>query len=166
VKVDLQNDSAVDVADCTVKLIRVIKLHGQDRSRGEKEKTAHTVLDTVIEMDHEGCSKNRSTTCQVVLDLGQFKEGIGIPPSTSGTLVKVYHHHCTCGFVSFPDSLQTGNKIRIFGKIEGEPPPAICVPNARGTLATAPLLNPHTFTHTRDTSPTPHTHVTSHTPIV
>ena len=42
-------------------LIRVIKLHGLDRSRGEEERTARTVLDTVLETDHNGCNKNNST---------------------------------------------------------------------------------------------------------
>jgi len=86
---------------------------------------------------------------QVVLDLGQFKEGIGIPPSTSGTLVKVYHYHCTCGFVSFPDSLQTGNKIRIFGKIEGEPPPTYVYPLPSHTHVT------HHSHHIHTSPPTP-----------
>lgn len=43
-------------------LIRVIKLFGLDRSRGEEEKTAHTIFDTVLEIDNDGCSKNNSTT--------------------------------------------------------------------------------------------------------
>lgn len=43
-------------------LIRVIKLFGLDRSRGEEEKMARTILDTVLEMNNNGCSKNSSTT--------------------------------------------------------------------------------------------------------
>ena len=43
-------------------LIRVIKLFGLDRSRGEEEKTARTIFDTVLEIDNDGCSKNNSTT--------------------------------------------------------------------------------------------------------
>ena len=37
-------------------------MFGLDRSRGEEEKTAHTIFDTVLEMDNDGCSKNNSTT--------------------------------------------------------------------------------------------------------
>lgn len=88
VNLELQNDSAVDVTGCTVKLIRVIKLYGLDRSRGEEDLSTHTLYDTVLEVPHDGCNKNSRRSCQVVLDLSQYSEGIGFPPTTSGTIVK------------------------------------------------------------------------------
>ncbi len=43
-----------------VQLIRVIKLLGVDKSRGEEELDAHTVLDTIVETCPETCSKNNT----------------------------------------------------------------------------------------------------------
>lgn len=81
--VKIDNRSAVDVAGSTVRvslllgclskltvvevlvfiqLIRVIKLYGKDRTREEEDMSAHTLYDTVIEMNYDGCAKNNTST--------------------------------------------------------------------------------------------------------
>ena len=42
----------------THQLMRVIKLYGLDRSRGEEDLSTHTLYDTVLEVPHDGCNKN------------------------------------------------------------------------------------------------------------
>ena len=43
-------------------MIRVIKLYGSDRNRGEEDVSAHTLYETVTEMNYDGCAKNNSST--------------------------------------------------------------------------------------------------------
>ncbi|KAL5474002.1 hypothetical protein EMCRGX_G028572 [Ephydatia muelleri] len=88
VTVLIRNDSSSEVSGCTVKLIRIIKLLGTDRTKLEEQLTANTLFDTIAEMVQEGCPRGATVRRDVDLDLTRFAIGIGIPPSCSGSIVK------------------------------------------------------------------------------
>lgn len=90
VGLDIKNDSSVDVSGYTVNLLRVIKLLALDRMRDEEELTPHTILSTILTYEGQGCPHNNTVSHQVTLDLGSTEnsESIGVPPNTSGSIVK------------------------------------------------------------------------------
>lgn len=87
-KVVIKNESSVDVLGATITVIRVLKLLGKDHERQEEELVDYTTLKTILTRIHDGCTKGNNITWEESMHLQERQNGVALPPSTSGSIVK------------------------------------------------------------------------------
>eukprot|EP00118_Oscarella_pearsei_P024949 m.307188 g.307188 ORF g.307188 m.307188 type:complete len:359 (+) comp41998_c0_seq1:224-1300(+) len=92
IHVDVDNQSAVDIENFAVKLMRVIHLRGKDDDRDHHDSLR--IVDTVCQNKYEGCKSHSKKASDVPLELwskgGATKEEF--QPSTKGSVVQCSYH--------------------------------------------------------------------------
>ncbi|XP_062517397.1 arrestin domain-containing protein A-like [Corticium candelabrum] len=92
IHVDVDNQSAVDIENFAVKLMRVITLKGKDDDRNYHDSLK--LIDTVCENKYDGCPANSNKSRDVPLELfsktgSSHKE---LQPTTGGSVVSCSYH--------------------------------------------------------------------------
>lgn len=92
IHVDVDNQSAVDIDNFAVKLMRVIVLKGKDAHRGHHDNLR--LVDTVCENKYEGCSANskKSRDVPLVLKSKRGNDLRELQPSTNGSVISCSYH--------------------------------------------------------------------------
>ncbi|XP_065193335.1 arrestin domain-containing protein A-like [Sycon ciliatum] len=89
IHVEVRNDSAVDIDNFAVKLMRVVKLKGRDDDRDHSDTTT-CLVDTVCVEKYAGCASGDSKSSDIPLPLKTKVEDL--QPATNGQIVKCNYH--------------------------------------------------------------------------